>query len=135
MIAKSFFFFLILILTHASISKCYQSLPTVALSVCIPPPHEICYQLFQSHNPSRGLICPLRKQTQSEGWHWGKAGRFPVKIHNNYIYYLHVLFYDMAKNVCSAKTAYRNCLCATGILLWDFFYLSRTQGRGNGLRK
>jgi len=29
---------------HDSISKCYQSLPTVAVSVCIPPPHEICNQ-------------------------------------------------------------------------------------------
>jgi len=52
---------------HDSISKCYQSLPTVAVSVCIPPPHEICYQQSQSHNPSGSLIYPLRKATQSEG--------------------------------------------------------------------
>lgn len=45
----------------------YQNLPTVVLSVCIPPPLEVCYQLSQIHNPSGGLICPLRKQTQSEG--------------------------------------------------------------------
>ncbi len=38
-------------------------------------------------------------------------------------------------NLCSAKTHYRDCLCAIDIFHWDAFYFSRPQGRGNGLRK
>lgn len=118
------------------LSQSYQNLPTVVLPVCIPPPLEVCYQWSQIHNPSGRLICHLRKQTQSEGWHWGKAGQFPVKIHNNLIYYLHVLFFDMMAQIyVQQKSHYRNCLCAIVIFLWDVFCFSRPQGRGNGLRK